>query len=454
MSPAVSRAADFSLEGYAGTPGVTAQVLAPYRRSHFERPPSPPAGVRSMTPASGYPRPSSRQAMQDDAERLQTPTTPCSDFSEGPGAAHCGEAGPESLSPLANDDKIATSVPTSPNKSVETPYAQLIYQAFMSSPRRALKLQEIYQWFLENTDKGQPGQGKGWQNSIRHNLSMNGAFERRPIKGDANDGGEDCSSPSGGASKQATEWVLQDWAIRQGVQSTTRYRNSARRSQNKKLRGRSRADTSSRKPSRRRASSRSTVHAYSLPPLSRFDLRDYRSHGYYGQYAPQFDTPAEQLERLSLAPRVDDPRRAMYFTGVTEYEHTEYHPVPTLGGPMETSMPSSYSSAPVSYSSELFMPSVPGAPTVASEDDVNEVITPEASFSILEPAVILHGDNSSTNHGPTSDPYSGGSSAYYNSAAAVDSNAIPRYAMGDVAGVCDEDMLRSCGWDGHQPSHQ
>jgi hypothetical protein len=64
-------------------------------------------------------------------------------------------------------------------KTGETPYAQLIYQAFMSSPRRAMTLQEIYRWFLENTDKGKKsnlggGTGKGWQNSIRHNLSMNG----------------------------------------------------------------------------------------------------------------------------------------------------------------------------------------------------------------------------------------------------------------------------------------
>jgi len=59
----------------------------------------------------------------------------------------------------------------SPNKS-EEPYAQLIYRAFLSTPRRAMTLQEIYQWFRENTDKGKD-ESKGWQNSIRHNLSMN-----------------------------------------------------------------------------------------------------------------------------------------------------------------------------------------------------------------------------------------------------------------------------------------
>lgn len=54
----------------------------------------------------------------------------------------------------------------------EEPYAQLIYRAFLSTPRRAMTLQEIYQWFRENTEKGKD-ESKGWQNSIRHNLSMN-----------------------------------------------------------------------------------------------------------------------------------------------------------------------------------------------------------------------------------------------------------------------------------------
>ncbi len=54
----------------------------------------------------------------------------------------------------------------------EEPYASLIHRAFLSTPRRAMTLQEIYQWFRENTNKGKD-ESKGWQNSIRHNLSMN-----------------------------------------------------------------------------------------------------------------------------------------------------------------------------------------------------------------------------------------------------------------------------------------
>lgn len=54
----------------------------------------------------------------------------------------------------------------------DEPYAKLIYRALMSRPNRSMVLQEIYQWFRDNTAKGS-SDSKGWMNSIRHNLSMN-----------------------------------------------------------------------------------------------------------------------------------------------------------------------------------------------------------------------------------------------------------------------------------------
>lgn len=54
------------------------------------------------------------------------------------------------------------------------PYAQLIYRALKSAPAHSMVLKEIYEWFENNTDKAKNGSSKGWQNSIRHNLSMNG----------------------------------------------------------------------------------------------------------------------------------------------------------------------------------------------------------------------------------------------------------------------------------------
>lgn len=54
----------------------------------------------------------------------------------------------------------------------DEPYAKLIYRALMSAPDHSMVLQQIYQWFRENTNKGS-SDTKGWMNSIRHNLSMN-----------------------------------------------------------------------------------------------------------------------------------------------------------------------------------------------------------------------------------------------------------------------------------------
>ncbi|KAA8575621.1 hypothetical protein EYC84_004747 [Monilinia fructicola] len=93
----------------------------------------------------------------------------------------------------------------------EQPYAKLIYRALMSAPDHSMVLQEIYRWFRENTTKGS-SDTKGWMNSIRHNLSMNAAFKKteRKIPGEE--------------TKKSTEWVLEEFAIKDGVQSTTRYR--------------------------------------------------------------------------------------------------------------------------------------------------------------------------------------------------------------------------------------
>ncbi|CZS95525.1 uncharacterized protein RCO7_05691 [Rhynchosporium graminicola] len=94
------------------------------------------------------------------------------------------------------------------------PYAKLIYRALMSAPNRSMVLQEIYQWFRENTHKGSSNT-KGWMNSIRHNLSMNAAFKKTERK------------TTGDDTKKSTEWVLEEFAVRDGVQSTTRYRKGA-----------------------------------------------------------------------------------------------------------------------------------------------------------------------------------------------------------------------------------
>ena len=58
------------------------------------------------------------------------------------------------------------------------PYARLIWRALKSAPEHKMVLKEIYDWVARNTDKSKDPISKGWQNSIRHNLSMNGVCGR------------------------------------------------------------------------------------------------------------------------------------------------------------------------------------------------------------------------------------------------------------------------------------
>lgn len=81
---------------------------------------------------------------------------------------------------VLNEDKAAPPLDQGGNDSDEDdagkgeePYAKLIFKAFLSRANHAMTLQELYQWFRDNTEKVTPN-SKGWQNSIRHNLSMNG----------------------------------------------------------------------------------------------------------------------------------------------------------------------------------------------------------------------------------------------------------------------------------------
>lgn len=53
------------------------------------------------------------------------------------------------------------------------PYARLIYEALLQAPGHRMMLRDIYEWFEINTNKPRESGSNGWQNSIRHNLSMN-----------------------------------------------------------------------------------------------------------------------------------------------------------------------------------------------------------------------------------------------------------------------------------------
>ena len=64
-----------------------------------------------------------------------------------------------------------------PNNNCKTkrqlPYAQLLFKALSEAKDYSMPLREIYSWFENKTDKTHDKETRGWQNSIRHNLSMN-----------------------------------------------------------------------------------------------------------------------------------------------------------------------------------------------------------------------------------------------------------------------------------------
>ncbi|CCF60236.1 hypothetical protein KAFR_0J01720 [Kazachstania africana CBS 2517] len=77
----------------------------------------------------------------------------------------------------SNKFKISNSKSGKPSAS----YATLITQAILSSPEGIISLSDIYK-FIENTHEYYKTTNIGWQNSVRHNLSLNPAFEKVPRK--------------------------------------------------------------------------------------------------------------------------------------------------------------------------------------------------------------------------------------------------------------------------------
>ena len=118
------------------------------------------------------------------------------------------------------------------DKESSEPYAKLIYRALMSAPKHRMVLKDIYRWFERNTTKTRNAKTKGWQNSIRHNLSMNGVkYHRNAVEvkqANALKGFEkiQVSTNKDGPNK-GWVWVLKPSAVTGGIQSTTRYRKFA-----------------------------------------------------------------------------------------------------------------------------------------------------------------------------------------------------------------------------------
>ena len=58
-------------------------------------------------------------------------------------------------------------------------YAQLLYTCLQEAPEHTMSLKNVYEWVREHSQKARDSAGTGWQNSVRHNLSMNAVSPRR-----------------------------------------------------------------------------------------------------------------------------------------------------------------------------------------------------------------------------------------------------------------------------------
>lgn len=57
--------------------------------------------------------------------------------------------------------------------NVDLCYAQLLYRCLQEAPDHTMSLKNVYEWVRQHSQKARDSSGTGWQNSVRHNLSMN-----------------------------------------------------------------------------------------------------------------------------------------------------------------------------------------------------------------------------------------------------------------------------------------
>ena len=124
-------------------------------------------------------------------------------------------------------------------------YAKLLEECLRSAPDRTMSLKEIYEWIEQNTNKANESKAKdptnkGWQNSVRHNLSMNQVrdnepyFNHRDLFADTAQGFQKATPSASHGAKKGSLWRLTDHAFRTGIISTTRYRREPKRRHDRK----------------------------------------------------------------------------------------------------------------------------------------------------------------------------------------------------------------------------
>ncbi|XP_049418511.1 forkhead box protein J1-B [Epinephelus fuscoguttatus] len=140
-----------------------------FPRGGTDSPSSPPAGDTAATGMPLY---------------LGSPVTSGSDSTAAPRFANCAHPGngyPQL--PIQASPPVEVDYKTNPKVKPPYSYASLICMAMQASKQPKVTLSTIYNWITENFCYYRHAE-PSWQNSIRHNLSLNKCFKKVPRQKD------------------------------------------------------------------------------------------------------------------------------------------------------------------------------------------------------------------------------------------------------------------------------
>ncbi|KAI1200475.1 fork head domain-containing protein [Nemania serpens] len=156
-----------------------AGIITPSSDSRTALPPLP----SSDQPSSQFPRGGAHSRGQNSQQPIapappdyKRPGTPPSAKSRVPAS----QAKTPAHNPISSQDDIDLTQDENKHIKPHYSYAQLITQAIVGAPGEKLNLAGIYSYITENYAYYRHQPVAGWQNSIRHNLSLNKAFSKAP----------------------------------------------------------------------------------------------------------------------------------------------------------------------------------------------------------------------------------------------------------------------------------
>jgi hypothetical protein len=301
----------------------------------------------------------------------------------------------------------------------ELPYAQLIHRALLSAPNHTMVLRDIYAWFERYTDKAAHSETRGWQNSIRHNLSMNGVSglsshhsvplyqpNTQPVFGphrldwhtDTLKAFEKVDLPADATTK-GFMWRLTPAALREGVKSTTRYRSKAKRSSSRSqpLPQRQASGAKGGNASRRAASNRRAQRAREL---SRHGPTSGAPHsGPHNGYSSDFREETPYSSPSSYPSRSDTPYSHMSYSPYDmPDDDASFSPMPGMASHLLSSAPVTPAFAGANTEYDMEIPAEPLFAMPSADQQVDRTTFVEHPLWTLDAASSMDMVDQLTNH--------------------------------------------------------